>query len=112
MWNKDLEILTPDQYVTFKLSSLDDTLEIDLKLDAFECTNTVTKINITFTTSEPVAFDRLNGLNSSVQTCRTVQICACQLRGSNINWPRDECNACVISNLNSGGCEGDVIDVY
>jgi len=106
IWNKDSEISRPEQHITFKLAALDDTLEIDLTLDAFECTNTANRINISITTSAPAALDRLNGLNSSVQTCRTTQECACRIGGNNINWPLDECNACVISNLDGGVCDG------
>jgi len=105
-WNKDSELPTHGRYATFKLSSVDDTLEIDLKLDSSECRSMATIINISIATTAPVAPDRLDGLNSSVPTCRTAQSCACRLHGSAINWPLDECNACVISNMNDAVCDG------
>ena len=86
------------------LSNDDEFLEIDVIMDAYECSSSSTRIHITIdiVSNVPVVAvglaDRLDALADSVQTCARETGCECKVEGTNIDiaWPVDECNNCVL----------------
>jgi len=94
----------------YELSDDDDSLEIDMFLDANGCTQEATKVHITINTVTPtittpqLVVDRLIAFGDTVLICAPSENSACKVPNSEtaITWPVDECNRFV--NQQTGEC--------
>jgi len=100
-YNKHNQVGMPTLQSQYVLSSDDESLEINVRIDANDCVlpYSSTRIHITISNAASVVkVDRLAALGSEAQKCVATENCMCKNKDTKvlIGWPVDECNECVL----------------
>jgi len=107
-YDKNDQITTATLQTEYVLLSDEESLEIHVHIDAYECTSSNSSTNIDISISDVssiVPASRLAALAETAHTCMGTDNCQCITLEpeSLIDWPVDECNTCVLQKDNA--CE-------
>jgi len=108
-YNKNDQIMRATLDTEYVLMTDEESLEINVHIDANECKPLFgsTKIHISISDVSNIAkVDRLEALDTTSEKCVTDEDCKCRTLSpdSLIGWPFDECNGCVLQQ--DASCSG------